>query len=481
VDCLAPAPGQPQASPSQRLDPPSSLQAALTLDDALARVLEHRKKDGGWGAEFSVDLLTSLVSIFWLGWVVRTRDARLWTKTLLSAATLAALKGFLAWATVLPDASGWEGCQERLGADGLAYYRQLAAVGSSGGGLWQSLQDILLLELRGFWMMGRAARQHICADTVFSAPTCFCVLFAASLYDAVRTSISTATLEETMSTRRSTAAALAGTLLVLVVLVEFELMVSRPHHYTLDVVLAVALTLLVYGNPAVAVATERWIAQIGDSSPSSGLDDSCDAPCMLASEPLRDVGLIGILPCCIPFCAISGQYYLREEPSAPLRRPWTAESKRQHERQASEMSQVRERMNEERRRLEGRLEEERRKGAERNSNLIAQADEKVQALEQQLHQRKEAIVAEAMQRVEAARQAKAQLEEKAAAEVRRRTAALAPLRERRARLAAEVAAMAKERGESSITSAAQETRANSTLLPSLRGSFGDAVIDIVCK
>lgn len=469
VDCL----GTPQGH-AKDFAPASVLQAAMTLDDVLARALqEHREqKKGVWGAEFSVDLLTSLVSVLWLGWVVRTHDLRLWTKTLLSAATLAALKGLLAWATVLPDPAGWQGCQERLGPDGLSYYRRVAA---NGPGAWQMFQDVLLLELRGFWMMGRASRQHICADTVYSAPTCFCVLLSASLYDAVRapTASSASGEEEATSTRRNTAAALTGTLLVLVVFVELELMVSRPHHYTLDVVLALALTLLVYGNPAVAVAADRWAAQ---SDVTAGAEDGCDSACMQnsTSETLRDVGHIGVLPCCIPFCALSGQYYLREEPAAPLRRPWTAESKRQYERQVSEIAQIRERMNARRSQLVATLEEERRKGQEQASpDLIEQVDAKVQAIEQQLKQKEEGIVAEAMQRLEAARKARATTEAKVASELRCRSAVLAPLLERKARLEAEVAAARRDAGE--------PPAASKTLLPRLHGSFGDAALDAVCK
>ena len=40
------------------------------------------------------------------------------------APNAAPFRGVLAWSTVLPDASGWMGCQRRLGPHGLMYFRQ---------------------------------------------------------------------------------------------------------------------------------------------------------------------------------------------------------------------------------------------------------------------------------------------------------------------------------------------------------------------
>lgn len=57
-------------------------------------------------------------------WLVRINDLTSWTHLALSATVLAMLKGVLAWSTVLPDATGWLGCQRRLGPNGLIFRKQ---------------------------------------------------------------------------------------------------------------------------------------------------------------------------------------------------------------------------------------------------------------------------------------------------------------------------------------------------------------------
>merc|ERR1719253_1845899 len=74
-----------------------------------------------------VEILAWSVPFVWLVVVLKTRNLRLWTRTLLAAAILAVLKGFFAWVTIVPDAAGWEACKERLRPWVLGHYQ------SSGG------------------------------------------------------------------------------------------------------------------------------------------------------------------------------------------------------------------------------------------------------------------------------------------------------------------------------------------------------------
>merc|ERR1719450_1523064 len=86
---------------------------------------------------------TSLLPLVWLVWILVVKDLRLWVHMLLTVSSLAVLKGFLSWATVVPDAAGWSSCHKRLGDDGLDYYRQEM----SGFLPIEAIVDILLLEI----------------------------------------------------------------------------------------------------------------------------------------------------------------------------------------------------------------------------------------------------------------------------------------------------------------------------------------------
>lgn len=429
-----------RGAPNQRIDSSTHpLQEALTLEDPLSSYIQGlrttRRREGKEkqtrGAEFSVDLMTGVVALLWLGHVARTRDLRLWTKGIVAAVVLATLKGVVSWSTVLPDAAGWQGCQERLGPDGLMYYRELSAANSHGDSIQvsQALQDIILLEVRGLWMMGRSARQRVCADTVFSTPTSFCVLFAVSLYDAVRSL--TKPLEkhrpETRrgwSARRGTVMALAATLLVLVVLADLALMVSSPHHYTLDVAVAVPLTLMVYGSPAIAIAAERW-AQIfsvshdedsGECKWGKSYDSEAQVPVTTAersqhdagsfdcptnlsapagTQPVRDMGVVTVPTCIAPFCSIGGLYYLRDEPTVVARRPWNEENQRQHDRLLVQVEQMRSNTAERREKIEGALGEERKRGKKRAGESAAKVDRQLEQREMQYPKEESTIIAEA--------------------------------------------------------------------------------------
>merc|ERR1719247_1175760 len=102
---------------------------------------------GGGEVYGLLGFVTSLLPLAWLAWILYVKDLRLWVHMLLTVACLAVLKGFLSWATVIPDAAGWSSCRKRLGDDGISYYRQEMT------GLLpiEAVIDILMLEVRGLW------------------------------------------------------------------------------------------------------------------------------------------------------------------------------------------------------------------------------------------------------------------------------------------------------------------------------------------
>lgn len=228
-----------------------------------------------------------------------------------------------------------------------------------GSSFLSDLPDILFLELRGILMMSKTGSEIACAgDTLMNGSVCFCTLCSLGLYDSMR--IFSDRLEPP---RRATMIGLIGLLLVLAVFTTTSLSALSPYHYTVDVVAALLLTLLVYSNPAVAVSAERWVSSFGGAtctasgfgpvaplsptrsglssahtvsttrgglgsassvSPgsvsvgvaqdysvsSTGSGESTD----LAAGSLKDMGQATISPCCMPCCWLAGRYFLRDHP-----------------------------------------------------------------------------------------------------------------------------------------------------------------------
>ncbi|CAE8662740.1 unnamed protein product, partial [Polarella glacialis] len=192
-----------------------------------------------WGLE----IVTDLLPVLWFGVVMRSSNLRLWSQTLLTATLLSTLKGFMSWATVLPDEEGWEGCRERLGSDGLKYYRSQVE-------LWAVLTDLLLLEVRGLWA-GHEHRQRFCADATFSGNTYLSALFCTSLFEAVAGSLQQ--VEWQFAARIA-----VRSVLFAIVLGNMVFPVMNGYHGLADVFIALLLTVMVYSNPAVAIAVHHW-------------------------------------------------------------------------------------------------------------------------------------------------------------------------------------------------------------------------------
>merc|ERR1711977_256919 len=94
-------------------------------------------------------------------------------------AIMAIIKGVFDLVTVLPDSSGWENCQKRLGEDGLTAFRGQFNFTSS---FLLSLWNMLIVEVTG-WKGGRL---RYCADMMVSGHTYFAVLFSLSTFKMVR-------------------------------------------------------------------------------------------------------------------------------------------------------------------------------------------------------------------------------------------------------------------------------------------------------
>lgn len=396
-----------------------------------------------------VEVLTSFVSIVWLGWVARSQNLRLWTRVMLSGTILATLKGLLAWGTVLPDAASWQGCRERLGGDGLAYFRELSDDHVGQGTPLEMLRrfasswaDIAMLSIRSMWMMGGVGRHRTCADTVFSAPSCFCLLVIASLFDLMR-----ATTEGMAIAKRSDLRRVATLVLGTLLLTDVVLTLHSSHHYTLDVAMALPVTLLVYTNPVILVASNRWVdewssawfftekvAQAPTFSVSHSEEATLDDHCAMGlrepesgSSPVHDVGQAYVSPFCFPFCCLEGLYHIRQQPGnqpgKPLERLWTPECHaRQQEMQASHRQACDEKAKRQRQLVEEITSVQvrvRENEAQAAVSHVPRVAEEVRRLTKEGEQQ----LAEACRRLEVERQAAGALERRVVAELQHFAAA----------------------------------------------------------
>eukprot|EP00913_Durusdinium_trenchii_P028256 g26486.t2 len=96
--------------------------------DSMPSAFEGRSDGVSEGSDLGflalvLEVFMDLLPVVSIGLVLRFGDLRLWCQTMFAAALLMVLKGFASWATVVPD-KGWKVCQDRLGPDGLRYYRE---------------------------------------------------------------------------------------------------------------------------------------------------------------------------------------------------------------------------------------------------------------------------------------------------------------------------------------------------------------------
>ena len=296
------------------------------LEDPVHRLLKASKLASSleglsWSPEIWVDLMADCVIIVLLWWLVRRNDLQTWTHLALSASVLAILKGFLAWSTVLPNAAGWQGCKQSLGADGLMYFRRQ---NTQTLGLFDSLMDISLLTVQSLWLLGRAAPQQLCSDTMFCCSTSSLTIVCLCAYETVARSV-----DEFRHERRSAVMGLFGLILCAIVLADVTLAIGSKLHYSLDVLAALPLSFLIYGNPALALMAQDW------AEPDAGevKKDPRTAP-----KIPPDLGVVSVAPCCLPFADLAGSYYLQDRDWDFSQISWTAERQRQHYRRKSEMS-----------------------------------------------------------------------------------------------------------------------------------------------
>jgi len=287
----------------EKLDPEEESKRVADLEELSTKIWDGSLHDlfAAWlGSRMAVptstlDLLAGVLPPMMLFFSVGTGNLCLWTRCCLCGTLLAVMKGFFGAATVVPDSIGWTGCKARLGEDGLNFFRSIDFDDS----YVSSLLSLLKLEIFGVKVKGGYQHLRFCADMMFSGHTYMCSIFALGLYDMSRTS--TAQMRPEL---RFICRLLLAAILVAIVCADVVLIILNRFHYSTDVAMALVLCLLLFSNPAIAIASEWWTQRARDAEGFGFVVDRYG----------EDEGSIVVPPCCLPLCCFQGRYHMRRVP-----------------------------------------------------------------------------------------------------------------------------------------------------------------------
>jgi len=266
----------------------------LGLQDNFSEFLGHSDLP-----KLPMDTVAWFLPLVWALVVVISRNLRLWMRTLLVGTFLVLMRGFLAWLTAVPSALGWEGCREELYPWALEYLS--AETGPLG-----NLPMVLLLWLHdmAFFMRGQ---QHLVCAGGFSGSCALTALISLGLYDAVRS-----LLRSLGPWWRFLWQFITALLLTSLVLADAWFQLTARHQYTMDIVLALVLALLLYGSPDAALGTNTmlcWLLGINTGAARG-----------------RDAGDVLVPLCCVPFCCFHGRYFLYRQSASQVQETLRAEA-----------------------------------------------------------------------------------------------------------------------------------------------------------
>jgi len=195
-----------------------------------------------------LDMLAAILPASWFVLTILSGELQMWTHVIMCNCLLALGKGLFGVLTIVPDSIGWQECKARLGPESLEYLR------SEGGKVFVNW-DLLVTEFIGPKRNRLGSGMRFCADMVYSGHTYVTFLYALALIDIVRW------YTYRSQWASSTRAFVVWMLVAFVALeqaTEIYCVLLNRFHYTLDIVLAIVMTVLVYGNSTVAIAARNW-------------------------------------------------------------------------------------------------------------------------------------------------------------------------------------------------------------------------------
>mmetsp|Transcript_112414 Transcript_112414/g.157613 ORF Transcript_112414/g.157613 Transcript_112414/m.157613 type:complete len:376 (+) Transcript_112414:88-1215(+) len=225
------------------------------------------------------------------------RDLRLWVRLFFSNAILFVLKGVFDWMTVFPDSIGWKECDKRLSVNGtnpnvLPFMKKLGQLDGM-----DYLGKLMELEIHGVEFKNLTSGKAVttwpvryCADMLLSGHTFVLVLYMLAFADLMRR------ITIMMSpVPRAVCRILIGLFCMACVGADLFLIVRNQFHYTVDVVMAIIMTVLVYTNVGMT-AVVQWYAQEVDRR----------------GKPIVDNGITWVPALMVPFCCFNGYYSVQE-------------------------------------------------------------------------------------------------------------------------------------------------------------------------
>jgi len=180
-------------------------------------------------------------------WYWNSFSIGLWVKTFLVASCMALLKGVADVITIMPDSSGWASCKERLGEVGLDQLRTMDFKHN----FVSTLVATMWHEVEGG---DNLRRVRYCADMMISGHTYFAAVFSLSAYKQVKHNTTTFPAGRCNKWIRD----VVLTICILCLLTEIFLVALARFHYTVDMLMAVVLAVLLFDSTYVDQLCSDW-------------------------------------------------------------------------------------------------------------------------------------------------------------------------------------------------------------------------------
>jgi len=264
----------------------------------------------GWKGKMNIHVLDGLALAFPMLWGIGTlwtNDLHLWTKVVTANAVLALGKGVIGVATIVPDSSGWAVCKDRLGNESIAFLREEIPnpyVDGFASTAWALFQ----VELIGPHHDRLGSGMRFCADMMYSGHTYFTCLYAIGLLELTRRRL---IINKVSAAKRSVVLAIVVFVCVAQQAVEITLVIMSRFHYTMDVVMAVLITLLWYTNGPLVLFSQWWASLCQKDFYAQHRMKNDTVRMHAEKDKIRAEGDLYIPPCCLPFwCLAPGYHHL---------------------------------------------------------------------------------------------------------------------------------------------------------------------------
>lgn len=164
----------------------------------------------------------------------------IYNKTFIIASIMATSKGIIDMITIIPDSNGWDVCQKRLGDHPIKYLNSI----DFSNHFFMSLFHMIKFEIFGL----DHHRIRYCADMMISGHTYFVVLFLIASYKIVSIVID----------KRSYQMILIKLVVMMFIIVEIITISLERFHYTVDIVMAIMLVILLWDSKTVDMIAYNW-------------------------------------------------------------------------------------------------------------------------------------------------------------------------------------------------------------------------------